>query len=516
MAIIPRWLSLTMLIGATEFTVFPSHVSAADDSVHPIVWSQFRGKFPDISNANLEKDALDRATKHYMTTWYDSVKNYDAQTTPYLDIGGVGEQAVRPPGSVAYALAVGLSLGIYNESFTGASKSQALKECKRLLSSVAYYHLANTTGGWGNVWQSALWATYAGTAGWLIWDSLSTTDKEYVRKMVVYEADRFNDREPDYASKLGTLLTDTKAEENSWNVGLVGLALAMMPQHTSAPKWKYRLCQWSISAYSRPSDDTTNKTVVNGKPVKDWLAGHNVKDDCLLYNHNIMHPDYISAMQLQVNSANLLTLARIPVPRACLFNFDLMYSVLVDYHFNPSLGFLPPGGTIYRPGTDTLYWPQGTDWGKPRRAGFAVLDCMASQFGYDSARTNKGAYWEDLHIRKVIEMQNRHADGHTYETPEEDTYPGREEWIAAHGCASACLTYWIKAQPSFLFTNDSYETLAVGSIQQTSLAAATIAWPAPQQMTGLYDIRGALQPVSARNPSLKIGPYVAPIAHPTK
>ena len=437
MAFIPRWLSLTMVLGATQFNFGTFSVSAAEDSVHPIAWSDFPVKFPDNSNAKLEKDALDRATKYFTTTWYDSAKNYEVQTTPYLDIGGVGEQNVRPPGSVAYAEAVALSMGIYNEAFTGVPKSVALKQCKRLLGSVAYHHLANTTGGWGNVWQSALWATYAGTAAWLIWDSLSTTDKEYVRQMVVYEANRFNDREPDYASKLGTLLIDTKAEENSWNVSLVGLALAMMPNHTNAAKWKYRLCQWSISAYSRPSDDSTNKTIVNGKAVKDWIAGYNIKDDGLLYNHNIMHPDYISAMQLQVNNANLLTLAHMPVPRACLFNFDVMYSVLVTYKFDPAKGFMQPGGTIYREGVDTLYWPQGTDWGRTRRAGFAVNDCMASQFGYDSILSRKGAYWEDLHIRKVIEMQNRHADGHTYETPEEDTYPGREEWIAAHGCASS-------------------------------------------------------------------------------
>ena len=506
------WLSLSMLLGLVHMGPGVSHISAFDDSVHPIAWSKFTEPFPTNANAQLEKDCHDRALKFYTTTWYNTTKAYAAQTSAYLEFKGIDEAQIRPPAAVAYAEAVALTIGIYNPAFTGVSRNAAMAQCKKLLTSVAHGHLANTAGGWGNVWQSGLWATFVGTAGWLLWDSLSVQDQQAIQKMVVYEANRYMDKEPDYASKLGTLMSDTKAEENAWNAGLLGVAFAMMPDHENAPKWKYRLCQWSISAYARPSDDTTNKSLVNGKAVKDWIAGYNIKEDGLLYNHNIMHPDYVTAIQLQNNSACILTLANILVPRACLFNFDVMYKVLVDYKFDPAKGFFQPGGTIYREGTDTLYWPQGTDWGRARRDCYALVDAQASVFGYDSLVTRKAAYWENLHAGRVKEMQDRFADGHSYGDQSENTYFGREEAIGATGCTNACLAYWARAQKSFSFTNESYLTLTV-SVSGKPAPAVTIAWPSPNQARG-FDVKGVMQPMHTGKTSAQL--FFLPITQPSK
>ena len=53
--------------------------------------------------------------------------------------------------------------------------------------------------------------------------------------------------------------------------------------------------------------------------------------------------------------------------------------------------------------------------------------------------SQEGSYWETYHAQLVQDMQLRHSDRHTYATSTEDTYSGREEWVAAPA-AQAYLT----------------------------------------------------------------------------
>ena len=449
-------------------TAEPSTIYAARSEVVPIDWKAFDVPYPSDTNANLEKLCLNYSMKYYTTNWWTNEKKYADQTGTYLTLTGSGvpEYDYRPPASVAFSEAIALKLGLYDSTITGVSPSVCREHCLKLTRSVAYRHKANSSGGWGDHWQSAYWAALGGTAGWLMWDQLSITDREYVRKMVEWEANRFNNREPDYASSLGTLLTDTKAEENAWNVVVVCLAYAMMPNHANAATWRYRACQWSISAYARPFDDTANTTVVNGKPVRDWIDGHNIKNDGVLYNHSIMHPDYINSIVISLTNVCVYTAAGLQVPDALIFNADFEYNVLVSYDFKTADGWAAPGGTIYREDTDTLYWPQGTDWGKMRRAGYMALDAIASAFVFDSLAPLKGSYWEILHGNGQKRLQERHSDGHTYADASEDSYPGREEWVTAHGSALGCFAHWAKSQTGFTFTNAHYDSIGVTSTLQ--------------------------------------------------
>src|ERR1035441_7693025 len=222
----------------------------------PIDWPGFAAGPPSDTNAQSVIAILRNACKYAMTTWWTN-KYATQDATYYLDLGGTDETHIRSPAMEAYGLAVALQTGIYDPALSGVSVADARGRTLKLLRSLGYRHLINQPGGWGNDWQTALWAGLAGTAGWILWTDLSASDQEYVRRMVEYEANRFtNYAVPYYMNRSGTIVYpgDTKCEENAWNSSVMHLALCMMPAHPNAAPWWNKALELSLSAHARPSD----------------------------------------------------------------------------------------------------------------------------------------------------------------------------------------------------------------------------------------------------------------------
>ncbi|MGG1554892.1 family 16 glycoside hydrolase [Paenibacillus ferrarius] len=452
-----KWFTLLLAVALLLGALPAHHAEASSIAVVPIDWSSFTAGNPTDSNSLRVRSLLLNSNKYALTTWWTN-KGFAAQSGAYLTFGGVDEPNIRPPASEALALAISLKTGAYDASATGVTQANALAIAKKLTASLAYQHKVTTASGWGNGWQTAFWAYLAGTAGFILWDDLSATDREYVRTMVEYEANRFNSYTvPYYRNKSGTIISagDTKAEENAWNSSLLQLATAMMPDHPNWSLWMNKNIELMISAYSRPSD-TTSTRVLHGKTVAQWLNGSNANEDGTVVNHNIIHPDYMTSITQLFNAPLLYTLAGKPTPEAFLFNADVVYDSLVDLNFaSPPYG--SPGGTIYVDGSSSIYYPQGNDWGTMRRMQFAFIDATAAAFGFDTLASQKGSYWEPYHAQMVLDMQNRagHTDGHTYEATAEDTYAGREEWVAQFA-GRDYLTKWMMGQNKYALTNQAY------------------------------------------------------------
>ena len=411
---------LAMLLGATVL-VAPAQADQqthASGHVVPIDWDDF--------DRGLPRDAQGQ----------------------YLDLGGTAEPSIRPPGSEALALAVSLATGGYDGQVTGVPRSSARDVAVRLTRSIAYRHQANSPGGWGEHWQSALWAFNAAFAGWLLWDDLSPADRTLVERMVVAEADRFLDYQvPYYADPDGTVNTpgDSKAEENAWNAAFLNLAVSMLPGHPNHAVWQHKALELMVSSYSRPAD-LQRADRVNGRPVRDWLNGSNIFDDGTLVNHSRIHPDYFTSIAQVAGAPVAYGLAGLPTPRAAFFNADLVYDALVDHSFgSPPYG--APGGTIYLRdatgrATSGIYYPQGNDWGTSRQLHFLLLDTLADAYGFDRRASVPAAEWAAAHASRALEMQARFTDGRTYGAGSEDTYAGREEWVALLA-GRAYLTRWL-------------------------------------------------------------------------
>lgn len=445
------WLLLCLIIGI--LFSFPSLASAHSPDVRP----------PDIDpalnphdeNAERVKIILLNTNKYALTTWW-AEKSFPVDHSGYINFGGTTEHFIRHPAAMSLGLATSIAFDLYDSEITGVPLEEAKDKTIMLISSLAYRHKANTRGGWGDHWQSAHWAYFAGFAGWLLWDEFPEKDQEFIRKMVEYEADRFTNYIVPYwknTEGIEIYKGDTKAEENAWNAQILQLATAMMPEHKNWLAWIRKNIELMISSAARPSDLNNNGTY-HGRPVKVWIDGWNINEDGTVINHGFIHPDYMEFIVFNNTAALTATLANQPTPQAAFFNSAIVYKSFTGLDF-PSPPYDAPGGTIYIKDSPDIYYPQGNDWGTGRRMNFATMDAFAAAFGYDKLAGTDGSYWEALHAQKVLDMQNRHPDGRTYQTTDEDQYRGREEWVAHHA-AWTWIAKWVANSGRFQITDENY------------------------------------------------------------
>lgn len=233
-----------------------ARAAAPNPAVVGIDWKGLDKGYPRDADSQRLLAILRNANKYAVTTWWTTERRYAAQDgAAYLDFGGNGETEIRPPCEEAFALAVSLRLGLYDPQVTGVPQADAEAKARRLIGSVAFHHKANAPGGWGDAWQSAVWASWCGQAGWLLWDQLSPTDRENVRRMVEHEADRFLAYPvPYYQNRAGKIVSpgDTKAEENAWNATILQIAAAMMPRHSHVNAWNHKNIELMLSTFARP------------------------------------------------------------------------------------------------------------------------------------------------------------------------------------------------------------------------------------------------------------------------
>lgn len=370
-----------------------------------------------------------------------------ASQTPYAYYDVISthksiEESVRRSANVALAAAILLTTSNW-KSVNGISRAELMGYAKWQIRSIACQHGATTPGGWGTTWQSALWASTAGQAGWLLWPQLSRQERAYVAAMVTAEADAVAARGPHYyRDRDGKELApgNSKSDEVAWDLTAPALAAAMAPRAPKAGKWRKALIGFSIAAFARPSD-LRNNIVVNGINISKELPGTNANEDGTITNHNIVNPDYQQNVQNLWWAASMLRVARQSVPEAVFLNADIVYRSLAVVNF-PSPPYAAPGGIVYKPGGQ-IYYPQGVSWGTRRPATFTGVDSFAAI--YSAPDTRAAQYLAD-HARDTRGMQLRYNTGRIYATgTTEDSYAlGKEEYALMQ----TALAWWAGAVPS--------------------------------------------------------------------
>ena len=376
-----------------------------------------------------------------------------------LSVHRTTEESIRRSANEAMAAAIMLSTTKWTDA-NGISRERLLDFARWHIRSLACQHGSLSPGGWGNTWQSALWAVSAGQAGWMLWDELSEQERAYVAAMVVSEAEYASARGPRYfRNRLGQEITpgDSQSDAVSWDLMAPALALAMMPEHRSAKKWRNSLIGMSIAAFARPSDLRDPK-VVNGVRLDIRLPGTNANEDGTVTNHGIVNPDYIQNVQHLWWAASLLRSGGIPVPEALFLNADIVYRALAVVNF-ASPPYAAPGGTVYQP-LGQIYYPMGISWGTRRPATFVGVDGFAN--AYAAPDVNAGQFLAD-HARDARALQLRWPDGHMYaEGRTEDSYKlGKEEYALQQ----MALAWWagaVKEGLRMTVDTNAYQGISLG------------------------------------------------------
>ncbi len=423
---------------------------------------------------------LQTANRYALQTWWPT----DAQSLLAHPMGtkqqNDPDDSVRRLGMEAFSLAVSLREGAYDPAVTGMSAADANAVVAQIVDAVAAAHVANRLGGWGGSWQSDMWASYVGRAGWLIWDELSTTQQVEVERMVIYEADFVLTLRPKYGvDAAGTVLTpgDTGAEENSWYALAPALAVAMMPTAGHRSLWLHQQQQMQIAAWAKPAD-LASTVSVDGQPLSAWLDGSNVAPDGSVTNHNRIAPDYSTTGYQNIDTILMAALAGQPAPESTLAGLDAVYAALSNVVYTASPRYptpdLKPSGAIYYSTTNpAIFYPHGCDWGTGQEIPYALFDADAEAFGFDDDAATPSGVAEAEHATAAAAMQQRPdalgqpSSGAMYRTntPSEYAYVGREEHAAqlaaqlylTEGAADGTLPWSVMAMPTDPDWSDSFE-----------------------------------------------------------
>jgi len=326
------------------------------------------------------------------------------------------EESIRRSANAALSAAILYSTSGYIKD-NRITRTMLLDYARWHIRSIACAHGAISPGGWGNGWQSSLWAVVAGQAGWMLWDELAVQERAYVAAMVISEAEYAALRGPRYfRDRIGLELTpgNSMSDEVSWDLLAPALAFAMFPDHEKSDKWRSSMIAMAIASFARPSN-LRNNTFVNGISVSVRLPGTNANEDGTVTNHGIVNPDYTQNVQHLWWAATLLRAGRQAVPEALFLNADIVYRALAVVDF-PSPPYAAPGGTVYAPGGQ-IYYPMGVSWGIRRPATFVGVDAFANV--YAAPDTNAGAFLA-AHAYDTRALQLRYRTGQIYA-------PGREE-----------------------------------------------------------------------------------------
>lgn len=414
--------------------------------VVPVDWTKF--KTEKVNESDFMKEIrylLTQSNRYGLNTWYNDLNKFSEQKGEYLDFGGKTEHFIRPVSHEAFTLALSLKLGIYDEKITGVPDYEALKKIVKLIKSAAFRHKVNSgVDGWGDQWQSALWASQIAEAAWLVWDKLNSEEQEIVCRMMVHEADRFIEYTvPYYRDFEGNIIYkgDTKAEENAWNSNILTIATVMMPEHPNYEKWMKKNIELQLSAYAAP-DDIHRDLVVDGLQLNKFLKGSNINDDGTVINHNIVHPDYMVAFMHNATNVWIYALGCKNGLKSSVFNGERIYQAMTELKFD--------GKTICvrtqdgKP-TSEMYFPQGNDWGTGRQDNYWLMDIMASIFGWDKQSDIKAMDWAKVRNVKMLEMIARNKTGQYYMDDSENSFKSREPWFGAQ-IAFGYLGLWLQQQ----------------------------------------------------------------------
>lgn len=289
-------------------------------------------------------DAFHQADGEWKTSRFDSDAGY------WGDGVSGGNEGIRTIGGMVLACGTLLK---YDDSLSPDVRRQLLTKAVASLRYVTATHITGPqkcTDGkhWGATepfgpgsWQSGMWTGTLAFGAWLIWDKLDPELHQEVERVVAWEDDILSRRDPPNG-----LWLDTKAEENGWEVPCLVLGELMFPSHPHAAGWHHGALKYMTNTLCTEAD-AHDPTMVDGRPLDQWVKAANLQPDFTLENHNIFHPSYVGCSCYFLTQAQMyFAYAGRPIPQAATHHLADTWAMFRSI-------ILPWGEAAY---------PQGMDW----------------------------------------------------------------------------------------------------------------------------------------------------------
>ena len=215
----------------------------------------------------------------------------------YFGTGAYDHNQMRSLSNFIFIYALLATEKDYDPAVSGIQQDTLLNSTRAAL---RYFTATHVTGNmecvYGSKWGKppeqwlAPWVISKAVAGaHLIWDKLSLEEKYAIRRVVVYEAN-YQLKNRAYSREY----TDTHAEVNALSAEVLAWAFSLYPTHPNARRWLSKAQELFMNTFSVRVDEN-DTTIVDGKPVEQWVYTTNVHPDFTLEGHGAYSFDYTAA-----------------------------------------------------------------------------------------------------------------------------------------------------------------------------------------------------------------------------
>lgn len=342
----------------------------------------------DAAKRALALDVLERFVPRAERAWR-ATSDLREPRTAYYDAVGSGVTQPRGAGDVAFAYVTLLEARPDQASFGGVPRETLVDHTIQSIRHEALTHALSGAGyaRWGNgTWQASLEMSGWAFAAARLWDRLDDETRALVRRVVTAEAGILVTK-PLASREWG----DTGAEDNAWNSTLPALAAAMFPDDPAAPAWEEAALRLAMNASSTAADESSDE-LVDGRPVRDWMASVNLHPDLTMENHGFFNPIYQQVAHVEIGEAAIAyAAAGRPLPQALSFRTEAIWDAVLA-------GLATDEGDLAQ--------PAGQDWVSKDFQHLDYLAILATRFQRADA-----AVLESRALSLVALRQAAHADG---------------------------------------------------------------------------------------------------------
>ena len=259
---------------------------------------------PPLSLTDDEKqavvlDALEKFVPFAETFWKAS--DISEANTGRYDAVGSGVTQPRGAGDIAFAYVTLLLARPDQAAFGGVSRAVMIDHTIQSIRHEAYTNVLsgkNYKKWGGGTWQASLEAYSWAFAAYKLWDKLDAETRALVKTVLVGEANILITKAIASGEE-----GDTGAEDNGWNSPTPALAAVMFPEEANAAAWETTAQRLAINASSTTADATDTTTLVDGKPLNEWMASVNLHPDLTMENHGFFNPIYQQVAHVDINDA---------------------------------------------------------------------------------------------------------------------------------------------------------------------------------------------------------------------